>query len=653
MKSLFGHLFTTLLILACTPVYAQVIEGTSARQLDTVRNFVKDGGAELYTRGFVLYNDGAVTRPLDGTGGAATVSAVTLTTTTPIRNAKSFLITKAASNVQGQGYSIPFTIDRKDRAKVLNVEIDYNIPSGTFAAGTSSTDSDLVVGVYDVTNAKLIPLSSEKFLSNSSTLEDKFTGSFQSSPDSTSYRLILHHATTSSSAFTFEFEVAVMPTKYVYGTPITDWRVQSGVTINLTNSTLVAYSRRVGDSAEVSIRVTFTGAPGAVSQSTISLPSGLSIDTAKIVGNVVGFGRHEDVGNNRYAVQAIINGSNVLSLRNFVSSGAFVTDSDVTHTSPFTIGNTDLLDINLSFPVVGSSSSVQMSDSADTRVVSEALTTGAGQSIANNASALINLNTLTHSTHGGADFAVNKRINILVSGYYHVVGQIALASGVNEGRITTSVFRNGSTLFQTLGRGNAVGNDSVLTSSTVFLNAGDYLELHVINDIGSTTTVVNGAAATFLVATRVSGPSAIAASESVNARAVNTAGTSIPNTGENLVPFATEDYDSHNSWVTDTFTAPIAGKYRVSAAVGYTSSAYASGNVAYAAIYKNGSPHSYGHNNIPGAVTSAVLVTVTGTVNCLAGDTITIRTTNTRTAGATSLSVSTGINHVSIERAGN
>ena len=109
------------------------------------------------------------------------------------------------------------------KAKVAQIELDYIVNSGTFAAGSSSSDGDLIVYIYDVTNSTLIEPSSIKFLSSSTATSDRIVTNFQTSATGTSYRLILHVSSTSASAWELKADnFQVKPSTYVYGTPITD-----------------------------------------------------------------------------------------------------------------------------------------------------------------------------------------------------------------------------------------------------------------------------------------------------------------------------------------------------------------------------------------------------------------------------------------------
>lgn len=191
----------------------KIIQADNIDGLKTVKNFISNGNATLNTSGWVTYKDAAGTRPVDGTGGSPTLVTFTRTTTSPLDDAASFLFTVAGgSSAQGEGASFGFTIGSAYKAKVLKIEADYIVNSGTFAAGSNTTASDVIVYIYDVTNGVLIEPSSFKFLSNSSTISDKFSATFQTASNSTSYRLILHVASASTQAYSLKFDnLAVSP----------------------------------------------------------------------------------------------------------------------------------------------------------------------------------------------------------------------------------------------------------------------------------------------------------------------------------------------------------------------------------------------------------------------------------------------------------
>jgi hypothetical protein len=233
---------------------ADLIEGIS-----TSKNFLKDKGHfEKNANGFSSYADAAGTAPVDGTGGTAT-NTCTRTTSSPLAGDGSFLITHAGTNRQGDGCSASFSIDSSAKGKALQIKFDYAVASGTMS------DTDQSVWVYDVTNSRLIQPAGSAIL-NSGVTESK-TLTFQSSIDSTSYRLIFHTSSTSTTSYTLKIDdIIVRPIVAVSGASATDWVAWTPTGAWTTNTpTYTGFWRRVGDSMEVRVNVAFTGAPDATS----------------------------------------------------------------------------------------------------------------------------------------------------------------------------------------------------------------------------------------------------------------------------------------------------------------------------------------------------------------------------------------------------
>jgi len=176
-------------------------------------NYIKNPGAESATTGWATYSDAAQNIPVDGTGGTATGLTFTRSTTTPLIGSGQFSLAKDAANRQGKGVSYDFTIDRAYQATTLGISFNYNAGSLTVANGitppnndgttsTNAGNSDIEVFIYGVTNSVLIPVSPQVITGNGSN-NFIFNGTFQTSSNYTSYRLIFHIATASTSAWTF------------------------------------------------------------------------------------------------------------------------------------------------------------------------------------------------------------------------------------------------------------------------------------------------------------------------------------------------------------------------------------------------------------------------------------------------------------------
>ncbi len=616
-------------------------------------NFILNPDAESDTSGWATYADAAGATPVDGTGGAPTVTW-TRSTSTPLTGTASFLFTKDAANRQGEGASYNFTIDSASQAKVLAIEFDYIIGSGTFVGGATGVDSDIEVYIYDVTNAVVIQPSTYKLFSNSSTTPSHFIGNFQSASNSTSYRLIFHTATTSASAYTVKFDtVQVGPSKYVYGTPITDWASYTPVfTAFGTAASISFWYRRVGDSLE--INGVFTTGTVTGSEARISLPTGLtSADSTKIPTlMVVGKGNGSTSTTTFFGGFAVLaeQSKTYLTFAGETSTTAGVAKSNASAMS----SNSTVQSLFARVPIAGWSSTVQMSDSADQRVVALVVVTSAPTATITGSNSLLKFGSgVAQDTHNG--FSTSTGLyTVPVAGFYRAAVSLAVgATYANTNYALICIAKNGTAITGTAQVAGAAELQLYpMTTSLAYYNAGDTISPQ-ISSTGNTPVVTSNSVTNWFTVEKVTGPSSIGATETIAARYTNTAGTSIANSGDVQVPFATKDFDTHGAFATPTFTAPSAGKYRVSAVISFASSVYAANNIIYVAIYKNGAVHSYGQRQTIQAIfTNLIGADVTSVVNCVAGDTIDIRAQNTRTAAATLLSTTAGDNHLEIERIG-
>lgn len=179
-----------------------VIGGTGSGDGSGGINYITNSDAEAGIDPWTTYVDAAGETPVDGTGGSATIT-LTQSSADPLRGTESFLESKDAANRQGEGVSVDFDIENADLANALSISFNYEVSS-------NYEDGDLRVFIYDITNDNLIePVNIDIKASN---VPNKHVSVFQTAPDSTSYRLIIHTATTNASAYTFKFDnVSVGP----------------------------------------------------------------------------------------------------------------------------------------------------------------------------------------------------------------------------------------------------------------------------------------------------------------------------------------------------------------------------------------------------------------------------------------------------------
>lgn len=150
-----------------------------------------------YITGSHLTANGGDTTPTTGSGGVPTGVTFTRNTTTPLVGIASFDLGKDAVNRQGDGVSTDFIINTLDKGKELQVAFAYQGSSNM----NFGTGSDVQVFIYDLTNAVLIPVTPLRTLAGPINSAKEYVGKFLSVTTSVSYRLILHIATTNTSAW--------------------------------------------------------------------------------------------------------------------------------------------------------------------------------------------------------------------------------------------------------------------------------------------------------------------------------------------------------------------------------------------------------------------------------------------------------------------
>lgn len=178
-----------------------------------VINLISNGDGETSTSTplFQAYADGAATRPVDGIGGGPSVLS-SVTTSSPLSGAVSQSLGKTAVNSQGQGWSVDFQVPIAYRGRKLEISFDYLISSGTFNPGLATSEGDVICCVYDVTNNLVQDPSTVRLSSSSGSQSQHFKAEFITSTTSTTYRFILHIASTSTSAYSLQVDnVRVTP----------------------------------------------------------------------------------------------------------------------------------------------------------------------------------------------------------------------------------------------------------------------------------------------------------------------------------------------------------------------------------------------------------------------------------------------------------
>lgn len=541
----------------------EVEVGSGSSSGGTGINLISNGTFDVNATGWSAYADAAGTRPVDGTGGSPTVTG-TRTTSTPLFGAGSGLLTKDAANRQGQGISYDFTVSPAHRAKVLNITFDYIVGSGTFVAGSNSSDSDVIVYIYDVTNSTLIEPSSFRLLSNSSTIADKFSATFQTSVTGSSYRLILHCASTSSSAYTLKFDnVSVSPSVYVYGTNITAWKAYTPTFAGFgTVSNINVFSRRVGDSLEVQgffQTGTNTGVAATMSLA-YGTSTGLVVDGSKVVsGTVLGVGG-EGNQSTTYFSSAVTSAGTQAYVR---FSRQTSTVNNLTSVNGNDIPNSTYISVKFTVPIVGWDAVSQSADGYEGRVIvvgankntGNHTSTGNLQDVASWPTVFVDNCSIFNTTTGV--------ITVPRAGVAEVYGAVGFSANGTGIRYATIV-QSGSVSRTYFGQ-QVVGSASIAGTSPFYakfpVQAGDTIKLQALQSSGGN---LNYDATTYLYFSMDQGAANISATELISMRAT-TANTSIANSTVTTVAYSSVAHDTHNAYNTSTgiYTVPAPGIYRI------------------------------------------------------------------------------------------
>lgn len=627
-------------------------------------NWITNGDAEAGTTGWNTYADAAATRPVDGTGGSPTHISIASSATAPLAGTKSFVITNSGStSAQGEGVSYAFTTNTANYATMQSVSFDYMVNSGTFTAGSSTTDGDLIIYFYDVTNGVLIEPSNIKLFSNSSTVPGKFTATFQTASNSTSYRLIFHVAGTGTSAWSLKVDNIVVGPQVKMSSPAISKTMDLSSNFTPTGFGTVTnksiWGWRVGDRLVVQGHFTAGTATGV----TASLDfSGYTIDSAKMHSSSIGqpVGDLERVGAAISDLVIFYDGSttNKLYFNDNASSAGSISGRNGTQVS----NNNDSFNFNFSVPIAGWDTDVATSSEQSGRNIIARYKSSAGQSIPDNTVTIIDFGTLVHDLTSSVTTGASWKFTAPESGYYWCAARTAMTSTATGDNAEMYLYKNGSN-YSTLASGITASTNQnlyLIGGDVVYLNAGDYIDFRFAQDsannlarsLSSSPEKVNCSIQ------KIQAPLAVQASETVAARYYFTGGTAATATATRL-NYSVSTFDTHGAVTTGAstwkFTAPVSGKYEVFARCHFdtTGGSWDGGDALDLRLYKNGSYYSFlDLRYISATSTNQVGVSGSDFVQLNAGDYIHCEVT--QSSGVTQTFQGTaGINYILIKRIGN
>jgi hypothetical protein len=625
-----------------------VVGGSAASTGTGETNFITNGTAEVATTGWATYDDGTTaSTPVDGTGGSPVITW-TRRTDDVLMGTASFRFTKPTADRRGQGVSYDFTIDAGYQAKVLQISFDYKLYTGTsgFNAGTSTTDSDITVWIYDKTNGVLIQPSTYKLFASSNAISTTFVSNFQTAPNSVNYRLILHTATTNSTQFTMHMDdFKVKPSQYVYGTPITDWKPYTPTITGFGTPTAVSFfSRRVGDSLEVT--GSFNNGTTTATNATFTLGYGgangnVFVDTTKVAAQIiVGHGNVAQAGSTYFGMDILTVAANQGVLAIGIQASAATSAVIATGTGTVLSGAVQIA-FFAQVPILGWSSSAQTSDQADSRVVAMQVSQAAPTATITSSFSLVKFTgSATSDTHAGYSPSTGL-YTVPVSGYYRCTGQVLLNGTYAGGNVAaTAIFKNGAIVQGASLVCQAAGSPTFypMITTTVYCNAGDTLALYARSQATS-PAIASDVTSNYLNIERLSQASLMSATESVSCTYGLTTAQAV--SANAVIKYDTRGDDSHGFFSTSTglATVPYSGKYRVTI---ITHSDGAGGTY----LKKSGVSSGYMTTLITSNLASSSME-----IRCLAGETLGIYSDAARTFSA---AIAVGyLNQVSITRIGN
>ena len=505
--------------------------------------------------------------PTFGSGASGNLSISTVSSN---QLAGSYSLSYASSAATTQGNMLAsdaFYIDNADQAKVLTWKFYYKAQTNPGNANWSGTSSNSFgVAVYDVTNSAWLATSANFAMTQSSGIGFA-SGSFQTNTTTTQLRLIVYNVNATSGAVTLYFDdFSVGPQSVVQGTPITDWQSYTPTygsgygTVSISNMRW----RRVGDSVEV--KGTFVTGTLTAANGTISLPPGLSIDTNKQVatdpvGRII---RNASSTSLNYFPLITQTGSSTVAV--YQAGPLSVSNA----TSPFSAasmssvgGNGETMDVDFKVPIQGWSSSVQMSNDTDTRVVAASYYRTTTQSYANSTFTTINFDGKLVDTYSAMSAG---SYTIPVTGVYKLFCHVLWAASPGSQSII-QVSKNGSTS-GIASNGRIYDSDTNLKNMSgsimLDLKAGDVITIQAYQSSGGSINLTTAE----MSIERISGPSVIAATEEISAYGTAGDGQSISNS-TNTVLTLVPAFDTHGAVSSSIITIPTAGRYMYQATIQY------------------------------------------------------------------------------------
>ena len=636
------------------------------------------------TAGFALFNTTLTSKIPTGsiTAGASSITTFNTTNSGALAGTYSLQTSIASGTITaGEGFiSDNLTLDAEDKGHVMQISFSYSATTGASLMNFSGTSSNTwAVYVYDNANSAWIQPAGVYNIVQSSGV-GRCTATFQTPSNATTIRIavICVNANSSGAVAMLWDSFFVGPQIQARGAAISDLGANTWTPTGswVSNTTYTGQWQRDGDHIAGWVQVLTTGAPTSATL-TINLPSGVTIDTAKLAStsqnDTLGFGSvRDDSASTAYPATVRYNSTTTLTVMTATST-TNPTLAAVTQVAPMTFANLDTVRIYFRAPIVGWSSNSVVSADTDTRVVAAIYSTPATTSMNSGTTYYLDYGTSVLDTHSAVTGTGSGHVTTSGAGW-RFVAPVSGVYAVNAQFLYTSVTGfNGTServLMQALVDGSvdstlarivpASGDASVFVGGygLIRMNAGQRLEISLNQDSGGALATAASQSANRISINRLSGPAVITATDTVAARiylSANQTGVN-PNATYVKLNFNTREHDATNSWDTSAyrFNVPVSGRYLISANI-----AVASTNVLASfyelQLYKNNAAFALLDRDTP-AVSTGFGLTGNVVLNLVAGDYIEIYLYGSGNNSASTLTVAGGAisgSSISIARIGN
>lgn len=588
-------------------------------------NLITNADALIDTSGWSTYKDAAVSQPVDGTGGAPSVTVTRTTTAGEVLvGSASFKLSKGASNLQGEGVSTDVTIPRAFASTPMSLTFNYQT-----TANFSYTNSDITIYLYDVTLGAIIqPVPYQLDGSGKASIQ------FQTpSNASTSVRLIFHISTVNATAYDFIFDNVIIYPSAIYNASsqvsLSYRNVTGGASI--ASEIVIPFLTKQFDLT--SAYNTSTGLFTAPESGNYRLSVGLRA-TASSFGAVS--------SNAEVAVKK--NGATTWAIE-ARESNSTRTEVDFYGSCSVQLNAGDTLGVYMSAPsatspVTAASASqnflsIEKVAELPTAIMDSRIVAARIADVVNGTSvasfATIVFQTKAFDTHGSYSTSTGL-YTVSTTGKYKVGASLLLAGSIVAGNFSEiAIYQNNAQVEKVLKRHEgtvASTNWSMSISNTLDCVAGDTIDIRC-QSTATTPTLSSAAVYNQLDITRMTGSAQVLPSEKVQARYTSTATNTFANNTLKINDYATKEIDTHSAVVVGAswaFTAPVQGVYVVFAQITQTSNSYSDKSFQLK-VYKNGSEHANGAIYEYSVSVSATRMRahVNDLVSLNAGDTIDIR----------------------------